>query len=146
MPFLQLVLSGYRFYASRPANLSGDAGAMLLQALETGSGLQYYLADTDPGELMTTEHSQLYGIGYANHKDEVVRYYNILLQAADMTEGGSIIDHEILQAGLICSTFENGAQVVVNYADIEAQALGYMIPSRGYLLMKGGVVVGQGKA
>ncbi len=146
VPFLQLVLSGYRSFASGPVNLSDDAGAMLLQALETGGALQYYLADVEPGELTATYHSQLYGISYADHRDEIVRYYEILSQAAAVTESGSVVRHEILQADLYCSTFSNGAQIVVNYAETDAQALGHTVPARGYLLMKGGTAVGEGKA
>ena len=145
VPFLPIVLSGMRSYASTPVNLAADSGTCLLQALETGSMLHYLLSETDYAALAGSDYTYLTSIGYDTYREELAANYRILAAVHAVTQGSSITGHGCPDAGIARTDFANGATVAVNYTDNDAAVDGHAIPARGYAVWKGGRTIESGR-
>lgn len=117
VPFYQMVLSGIRAYCGPSINQVGNRKKVILQALETGSCLQYSLAGEISRPDDVTVKELLYGGNWLTCrkqiKDELSRYGRDLQRVA----GVQIDNHEILPSGLHRTTFAGGVVVLVNYTD-----------------------------
>ena len=52
--------------------------------------------------------------------------------------GLSMTNHEIIDADVVCATYENGVEVFVNYRNAEYSADGLLIPAQSWIVREGG--------
>ena len=136
MPFYQLVITGLFAYCAEPINLQGDTKQYLLESLETGSMPHYSFITEDNTLINGTDLDWLYGADFENNKDALISNFEVIKQLYAATKGSRMIKHNIIENGVACTTYENGAKVYVNYTDsaFENEGLGISIASMGYLI------------
>lgn len=131
VPFYQLAVSGLIGYSVPAINLSSDPERMFLKALETGSGLHYYLAE-QAGDAARVEPS-LYSVDPDIWMDTVRSQLAVIRQRDAHTEGSAAVEHRKLAEGVYCTTHGNGKSVIVNYSNQTVTLPEGEIPAGGYL-------------
>ncbi|MDP4132603.1 MAG: DUF5696 domain-containing protein [Bacillota bacterium] len=137
VPFYQIVVRGCKTYVSESVNLSSDPEKMVLNAIETGSGLLYSFVAGDTTTLKETYLKYLYSCNYSEWKDDVIKTYTDYKKVADQISGADIANHEILAEGVRKTTYSNGVSVCVNYNNNDVSINGVVIPGRGYKVERG---------
>lgn len=134
VPFVPMVLSGSISYSSRPLNMEADYRVALLEAVEYGAGLQYLLMAEEPGLLKETDYN-LYYTGKADDWLPIAAadYSRAAAELASVS-GKRIAAHQRLDVQLYRTTYENGVEVYVNYADTDAVYEGKTIGAKDYLV------------
>ena len=121
VPFVGMVLHGYKLYAGTPINEEGNLESALLRAIENGSGLYFKLSYQNTDVLKEfTRLSENYSIRYDIWKDDVVDMYVELNNLLADLQTKLIIDHEFLVADRIPDADEAEAD---QKAKEEAEAL-----------------------
>lgn len=133
IPFMQLSLNGIIEYSTQPVNLSSNAKRAFLKAIESDSCLSYAFIEEDPVFLRDTELSWLYGANYRVWKDDVVNNNKRYTQFKETTQNSSILKHSIIENGLVQVTYENGAQVLINYTNKSKTFNGISIPEMDFV-------------
>ncbi len=121
VPFIGMVLHGYKNYAGTPINEEGNLNAALLRAIENGSGLYFMLSYQNTDVLKEFDRlSENYSIRYDIWKDDVVAMYSELNKLMSDLQTKLIIDHDFLVADRIPDASEAEADKL---AKEEAEAL-----------------------
>lgn len=153
IPFLQMVLHGYKQYASEAFNLSADYETHLLKCLETGSGVHFRWMYDENDVFDNTDFNDFYSLHYEDSFDRAVELYAEVSALLDKVSSETITLHETADAYLINSNSEgeriattgvyhviygNGAlELYINYnsQDVELED-GKTVPANGYLEVK----------
>ena len=69
---------------------------------------------------------------YTSYRDTIVEYDTALRALAEKVGDSCIINHEILDNGLVKVTYDNGISVYVNYTDSELSADGITVDAMSY--------------
>lgn len=136
IPFYEMVLHGYVAYAGEAMNLADDYQTTLLKSVESGAGLYYKWIYEDNALLKETDYDYLYSIHYGNWLNTAAEDYAKLSEVMQGLEGQLITDHE-RNGDVTKTTYEDGTQIYVNYADIEIEWEGITIPAKNYVVRKG---------
>lgn len=116
IPFYSLVFQGYVPMSSSSINLAVNTRDAFLQAVATGTALQFTLCDDLHEAIQFDEDSAFVSSRYADWKDQIAAMVNESADLYSKVGNQSIVIYE--KAGDISSTvFENGTTVIVNYAD-----------------------------
>ena len=131
IPFMALVLHGYREYSGEIANLQTDFRDMVLKAAETGSGLYVTLAMQNQDKLCTTIFADYYSIDFAYWYEQVNEAMEELRQVQRDTYNLPITAHREVGKDVFATRFGEHITIYVNYGD-EAQTVeGQTIPGKG---------------
>ena len=116
IPFVQLVLHGYKQYSTVPLNDVGyDRRKMVLKAIETASSPYYIFMYEDNSILKNTEFNYLYSVNYNTWIEEAMEDYLRINDAVGQFSGKEMIEHKRLHKGVYKTVFEGGKAVYVNY-------------------------------
>ena len=97
VPFLGMVLHGYKNYAGTPLNYTGSIDYNILRSIENGASLYYILCMQNTNYLKDDEIlSKYYGVDYKNWFDKIVDSYNVLNGAIGDIQTYEIVDHRAL--------------------------------------------------
>ena len=97
VPFLGVVLHGYKNFAGTPLNMEGDVNYAKLKAIENGASVYFTLSYQNTQILKEDYYlSQYYSIRYDIWFDDVVEIYNELNNAMKDVQDKIIIDHNFL--------------------------------------------------
>ena len=113
VPFVQMVLSGYKDVASEPANIS-DGNFDISHLIAYGTLPNFTFSYAKSSEIMNTNYAELYSLCFEDWKEDAVKAYKAVSEHAATLRGKSIVKHEILESGLVRVTYENGASYTVN--------------------------------
>ncbi len=133
VPFYQLVFKGYIPMNSISLNLCADKTDALLCCIESGVNPSYTLFRNYDNELITSEHSFIFGSEYTGIKDEILNTLNATNDYFESIAGAKVSDYKLLENGVRVTKFENGVTVAVNYSDTAASSELGEIPPKGYL-------------
>ena len=136
VPFYQIALHGYVNYMGFPLNLSGDSEKSLLNAAEYGAGLYYTVMKESPFTLQNTLYTQYYGADYDTWHDRILSTYTRYNEELGHTFNQEMINHEMLQEDVSCTTYEDGTKVYVNYAHSDVLTPDGTVPARDYLVIR----------
>ena len=136
VPFYQIALHGYVNYMGFPLNLSGDSEKSLLNAAEYGAGLYYTVMKESPFTLQNTLYTQYYGADYDTWHDRILSTYTRYNEELGHTFNQEMINHEMLQEDVSCTTYEDGTKVYVNYAHSDVLTRDGTVPARDYLVIR----------
>lgn len=135
VPFYQIALHGLVGYTGKAGNLSSDLEREVLRWVEMGYVPFFELTYNNTEELMYTNYQSLFSAEYTAWEERVA------WAAEQFTQGPLaalcdqlIVKHERLSDTLVKVTYENGAKVYVNYADVDAQAEGATVPAMGWIV------------
>lgn len=138
VPFYQIAVRGYRNYTTENVNMASTPENIILNAVETGSGLLYSLVARDTTNLKETHLKYLYSCNYDQWKDSIIEEYKPYNEVMQKINGADIADHEKLENGVYKTSFDNGVAVYVNYTDEDAATKsGQVIPAKGYIAERG---------
>lgn len=137
VPFYQMVLHGYVNYTGEPLNICGDAEDELLHSVEYGAGLSFSLMRETAFALQKTLYTEYYGSDYDAWHDKMMEIYNRYDSELGHTFNQEMTNHEQLDYGLSCTTYEDGTKVYVNY-NYTAQTTpdGVEVPARDYKVVR----------
>lgn len=141
IPLMAIVLRGYVDFASTPVNLSSDSRGMLLNAIETGAMLHYYILDNSNNQiaqLQDTVYTKLFSADYDAWKDTIAAQYKELTAALADVKGATITGHERLPSGVTRTIYDNGVSYLVNATDESVTEQGITVEARGFVMLKGG--------
>lgn len=118
VPFVGMVLHGYKNFAGTAINLDGDYEKSLLKAIESGASpyfiISYQHANTS--ELKSfIDFSKYYSIRYNIWLSDLVDTYNNLNGALSSVKYETITEHTTLDTRVVRVTYSNGEQFVLNY-------------------------------
>lgn len=133
IPFAAMLLHGTLPYVCPPLNLQEDPETVLLNAVESGSGLSYSITANLYDGLFDTGFSYLYPTLYENLCAEMRETYQQVNRTLDGLADQEIVDHEALPSGLRVVTYEDGTKVLVNYAYSDIVYEGTTVPARDYV-------------
>lgn len=137
VPFLQLVLSGYKDMASEPINISyGDFSAARLA--EYCMLPNYTLSYAESSAVKDTDYSALYSLNWKDYKDAAVKRYLEMNEKIGFLRGQSVISHKILPDGLTVSEYENGARLISNTTASSLDYGGKTVDAGEYIIIKAG--------
>lgn len=119
-----------------PLNLSGDSEKSLLNAAEYGAGLYYTVMKESPFTLQNTLYTQYYGADYDTWHDRILSTYTRYNEELGHTFNQEMINHEMLQEDVSCTTYEDGTKVYVNYAHSDVLTPDGTVPARDYLVIR----------
>lgn len=139
IPFMQLVLDGYKTYSGESLNLeSTDIRKQFVQAIETRSALKFTFTYRDSSLLNKTEQENLFAVDYSYWKDSVPEFYTEYENFYESVKGATIESHELYERddNLRIVTYSNGVKVYINYGDEAAEIEGVSVDALDYQIKK----------
>ena len=101
IPFIGMVLHGYKNYTGGVINTSGDIQYDVLKSLENGAALYFLLSYQGSSEFKDAYMMGLnenYSVNFGTWRDDVVKYYNQLNDAIGSLQTATITDHGFVKA------------------------------------------------
>lgn len=142
VPFMSMVLHGYKNYAGGALNLAGDYEASLLRAIENGASPYFVVASNNTAILKDYSYSILakyYSVRYVIWKEQIVEAYNVLNGALKSVKNATIEKHEFLdrEYKIVKVTYSNGDVFYLNYLTkdytVREGSTLYEIPTYGFI-------------
>ncbi len=121
VPFLGIVLHGYKEYAGEPINLAGNYNYTLLKTIESGASPYYTIAYDNTSELKEySSYSTLdkyYSIKYSILISDLISTYRELNRALSSVKYATIVGHEFVDEDykVVKVTYDNGDVFYLNY-------------------------------
>ena len=101
IPFIGMVLHGYKNYTGGVINTSGDIQYDVLKSLENGAALYFLLSYQGSNEFKDAYMMGLnenYSVNFGTWREDVVKYYNQLNGAIGSLQTATITDHGFVKA------------------------------------------------
>jgi hypothetical protein len=117
VPFLQIVFAGYLPYYGTALNFSSDFRDDLLRHVDFGVYPSYFLSHEATAKIIKTSSSWIYTSSYEQWAPEIEQTYQWLNHLLGPVKGQEIIARQVLDAGVVATTYANGWQIIVNYND-----------------------------
>lgn len=140
VPFYQMALHGYVNYTGKALNICGNTEEELLRSAEYGAGLSFSMMQESAFILQKTLYTEYYGSDYAAWHDRMMEIYNRYNAEMGHIFNQEMTDHELVAAGVSCTTYEDGTKVYVNYnfsdATVETSKGAIVVPSRDYKVVR----------
>lgn len=144
VPFMSMVLHGYKEYAGTALNLAGDYNYHLLKSIESGASPYFVVAANNISELKqynVSEIAQYYSVRYSIWIDDIKSAYDAVNAALADVQDKTIVKHEILSndGKVVKVLYENGVTFFINYGEKDYELVdktaGYdfVIPVFGYV-------------
>lgn len=137
VPFYQMVFKGYRPMSSVSINLCSDKKDAMLRCIEGGISPSYTLYYNFENELVTNEHSFIYGSHYSGNKDDIINTVKGVKEYFSSVEGAEIKEYIRLNDNASVTKFSNGIYAVVNMGDKEIVTDYGNIPAKSYITGRG---------
>lgn len=142
IPFMSMVLHGYKQFTGTALNLAGDYNYQILKTIESGASPYYVVAVNDTSELKQYTYSNLsqyYSVRCNIWMSDIITAYNELNEALGDVQNQTMLKHTLLtDDGKVAKvTYANGTAFYINYRITEYTAVEgdteYVIPAEGYL-------------
>lgn len=142
IPFMAMVLHGYKEYAGGALNLAADYTYSVLKAVENGSSPYYIVGANNTSELKDYSYSKLasyYSTRYTIWERDIVKTYSLLNNVLKSVKYETIEQHDFLDHDkkVVLVTYSNGEKFYLNYLtkdyDIKLDGKAYTIPAYGFL-------------
>lgn len=97
VPFMGVVLHGYKTFTGTAANMAGDIDYQILKSIESGSSLYFTLSYQNTNLLKESEElNKYYSVGFDIWYDDLVDAYSKLNEALYDCQTATIEDHEFI--------------------------------------------------
>lgn len=117
VPFLQIVLAGHVPFYGPALNFSSNIQDDLLRHVDFGVYPSFFLSEEVTAKILNTPSSWIYTSSYAQWGQEIEQAYQWLNALLGPVKGQRIAAREVLEKGVVATTYENGKQIIVNYND-----------------------------
>ena len=132
IPFLSMVFKGVIPTYSEYVNFEANKTENFLKMVESGMYPSFYVAAEDSSKLIYTNSNNLFSLEYTSYRDTIVEYDAALRALAEKVGESCIINHEILDNGLVKVTYDNGIKIYVNYTESDLSADGLTVAAMSY--------------
>ena len=132
IPFLPIVLRGYRPYSGEPANSLAQHSDARLRVVETGAVPYYRLIYEDPVVIKDTHYDHFHSVDHAFWMEELKSDYHQYQAIMADAAVHRIVGHRQVMPGVYETQYENGDRVIVNYLDRPVHLCGGQIEARSY--------------
>ncbi len=136
VPFLGMVLHGYKNFAGTAINLDGDYEKSLLKAIENGASPYFILSarSENTSELKSfVDFSKYYSIRYNIWKEDLVKTYNTLNEALGSVKYETITSHEYIANRVVKVEYSNGTTFILNYNTVPVEAEGVTVEAMSFV-------------
>lgn len=137
VPFVGMVLKGYLPYTCSSINQAPNGTKALLEAVESGAGLNYLLMYDNQLDLQDTEFSHLYSVNYTMNLEEIFTTWNQLNQDLGYLTNVRIVGHEHVSDEVNCVLYEDGSKIYVNYGKESYKTSDGIVEAQSYLVIGG---------
>ncbi|MEW9050039.1 MAG: DUF5696 domain-containing protein [Neobacillus sp.] len=134
IPLVPLVLSGYKEMYSPYMNFSANDEEEILRLIEYGVFPSFLLTGESTYKLKGTASNDIYVSELKYLENRVDTYYQTINQALKQVIGSEMVDHTIIDKGVIKVTYSNGKVILLNYNnsdylynDVQIKAKGFEI-------------------
>ena len=122
VPFMSMVLHGYKEYTGTALNLAGDYNYHLLKTIESGASPYFVVAMNNTSELKAytvSEIAKYYSVRYNIWFNDIVETYNTINDAISDVQGSAMMKHELLSddGKVVKVIYENGITFYINYGE-----------------------------
>ncbi|MBQ4435270.1 MAG: hypothetical protein II879_04170 [Clostridia bacterium] len=138
VPFLPMVLSGEMPYYCQDLNFESNQRKALLKLVEYGAYPSWTITGNDVQKLLKTNSADIFTAQWEVLLPTVQKVDAELNKLQSIVGGLSMTNHEIIDADVVCATYENGVEVFVNYRNAEYSADGLLIPAQSWIVREGG--------
>ncbi len=140
VPFMSMVLHGYKEYAGKALNLAGDYNYHLLKTIESGASPYFVIVKNNTSELKQYQYddlAQYYSVRYSIWFEDIVKAYKTVNEALADVQNSELIKHDILSddGKAVMVKYANGITFYMNYGekDFEVEGTDIVIPVGGYV-------------
>lgn len=117
IPFIQMVLHGYKQYAATTLNDLSISEDTALKLIETGSGISCRITKNSFRDLFDTEFTYLYNTNYSQIKDTVFDTYKKVSRALNGLNAKVMVSHNYITEKVVKIAFEDSTIIILNYGD-----------------------------
>lgn len=139
VPFFAIVLKGSIPLYSEYVNFKADTTEYKLKLIESGVYPSFLLTYEAPSKLIYTDSASLFSCEYSEYQEMIEEYNAIFSKLSKITAGSVICDH-ISKDGISVTTYENGAQIIVNYNDSAVDYNGVSVKKQSWAIIQGKAV------
>ena len=118
-------------------NLCSNKQDALLRCIESGISPSYTLYYNFDKELVTNEHSFIFGSHFEGNKEDIISTVNSVKAYLDSINGATITDYIRLSDMSSVTKFDNGVFTVVNFSDVDIITDYGKVPARNYITGRG---------
>mgnify|MGYP000911691375 FL=1 len=137
VPFLQMVLKGSVDYYAEYANMGFYSDIALLKMAEYGMYPSFFVMDADNSKLKDTPLEDYYSLAFSDWSDVISKSYKFLNKILSKTEGAKIIQHSVLDKGLVKIKYDNGIDIYINYFGENKQIDNITFPGKSAAVKEG---------
>ena len=119
VPFMQLVLHGYKQYSGKALNLTGESKDMFLRSIEYGASPLFTVAADNEELLSKTSMSYYTSVNWDALKDEIEACAKEWSEAYEGLADQKMIAHKKVNDDVYVTTYEDGTMLYVNYGETE---------------------------
>lgn len=128
VPFLQMVLSGYKSFYSSPINLNYLGDKQLLEMVDYNVNPSYLLTQEDTMKLIDSPSSSyIYSSVYEVWKEDIINSYNKVISVLKQVEGHKYLSRTQLANKVYGSIYDNDKIIIVNYSDSNYEYDGHTV-------------------
>ena len=122
VPFMGMVLHGYKTFTGTAVNMAGDTAYQVLKAIENGSAVYFNLSYRNTNLLKESEDlNKYYSVGFDIWFEDLAETYKTLNEALSDCQTALIEDHEFMLAERVPSEEEMAADKAAEEAAILAK-------------------------
>ena len=137
IPFLSMVFKGIVPTYSEYVNFEANKKENFLRMIEAGVYPSFYITAEDSSKLIYTNSSDLYSLEYTSYRDTIAEYDSALRAVAEKVGTACIVNHEVLENGLVRVTYDNGITIYVNYTGSAQSDGGLTVDALSYTVKAG---------
>lgn len=141
VPFMSMVLHGYKEYSGIALNLAGEYNYQLLKTVESGAAPYFVIAKNNISELKQygsySTIAKYYSVRYSIWVNDIVKAYKDINTALHDVQNSTVRKHDILTGDgkVVKVVYDNGIQFYINYSedDYTVSGTGITVPSNGFV-------------
>ncbi|MCK9428190.1 MAG: DUF5696 domain-containing protein [Acholeplasmataceae bacterium] len=116
VPFLPLVLMGYKDAFSRNANFFSNTVNELLRMIDYHLYPSFIITEKASHHLLNTGSENIYTSEYQSWKEAIISEYHFVNDALRFVKDATLNKREILAPGFVKNSYDNGVIIYINYS------------------------------
>ena len=137
VPFLQMVLGGYKNMFVNSINLNFVNENMFLNLIDYGVLPSYLVTEKDPIELKNSPSTNIYSSSFSDWKEDITKTYEKVTMTLAKVTGAKFIEREMVSPSIYKCKYSNGKIILVNYSNADYDYDGNTVSAKGYLIYEG---------
>lgn len=135
VPFIPIVLKGYKEMFSANANFYDYARDQLLRNIDYGINLSFVVTKESSKLLQDTPLNYIYTSKFNDLKPAILTYYDFQNKALSYVNGSAINSRRVIENGLVKVVYENNHTIYINYLNEEKLVDGFNLLPKNYIVV-----------